>query len=63
MKPFQRLPILGEEVFVVIPVALLDLDTEFNAPAPPRPEVAAFMDVIVLQGMTGNPDMAGLFRD
>ena len=28
MKPFQRLPILGEEVFVVIPVALLDLDTE-----------------------------------
>ena len=63
MKPFQRRPILGEEVFVVIAVALLDLDTEFDTPAPPCPEVAAFVDVIVPQGMAGNPDMAGLFGD
>ena len=56
--PAHRIPILGEEVSIGIPLMLFDQEVAFDAPAVACPEVAALVDIGFMKRATGDPGMS-----
>ena len=50
-------------MFVAVALTLFDLDAGLDAPAPACAEIAAIMNIMLAQALTGQPHMPGLFVD
>src|SRR5918992_4719485 len=60
MITLHGIPVVGEGVLIAVTLPFFDLHAHFDAPAASRAEVAALMDSVVAQALTGQPHRLGL---